>query len=389
MGSITVRVTFILPTASMNGGTKVVAIYAQELMRLGHTVLVVSAPLRTTPLRRKLKSWLMLKGWPDDPKHIESHLDHTLIDHLLLDKWRPLTDADVPDADVVIATWWETAEWVYHLSPSKGAKVYFVQGHEIFSHLPLDRCQATYRLPMHKIVIARWLKELMQSEYGDDTVDLVPNSVDTDQFHASVRGKQSGPTVGLLYSSEVCKGLDLSLEVLRQLRERWTKLRVVSFGNEPVRDQLCLGEGAEFTRSPPQHEIRNFYASCDLWLTASRSEGFNLPAMEAMACRTPVVSTSTGWPAEAIKSGWNGVLVDVGDVAGLVEGADWILSRSDQVWRQLSANAYATATAGSWGKSAKLFENALKHACQRAARGEIRGLPPAEIVVVENRKISG
>jgi len=31
--------------------------------------------------------------------------------------------------------------------------------------------------------------------------------------------------------------------------------------------------------------------------------------MEAMACRTPVVSTNTGWPSEAIKSGWNGILV--------------------------------------------------------------------------------
>jgi hypothetical protein len=30
---------------------------------------------------------------------------------------------------------------------------------------------------------------------------------------------------------------------------------------------------------------------CDAWMTCSRSEGFNLPALEAMACRTPVVLT--------------------------------------------------------------------------------------------------
>jgi glycosyltransferase involved in cell wall biosynthesis len=244
-------------------------------------------------------------------------------------------------------------------------------------------------MPMHKIVIAQWLKELMHNEYGDDMVDLVSNSVDTNQFRAPVRGKQSVPTVGLLYSTDVFKGLDLSLSVLRKLRERWTNLRVVSFGNEHPRDQLPLGEGAEFSYSPPQDEIRNFYASCDLWLTASRSEGFNLPAMEAMACQTPVVSTNTGWPSEAIKSGWNGVLVDVGDVAALTEGAEWVLSRNDEAWRELSANAYATATAGSWRRSAELFENALKHACQRAARGEILGGPSAEMMFVENRNTSG
>ncbi len=290
---------------------------------------------------------------------------------------------------MIIATWWETAEWVYRLSPSKGAKVYFIQHHEVFSYLPLERCQATYRLPMHKIVIAQWLKELMHNEYGDDTVDLVSNSVDTNQFHAPVRGKQFVPTVGLLYSTPFFKGLDLSLDVLRKLRDRSPGLRVVSFGTEHPRDQLPLGEAAKFSYSPPQDDIRNFYASCDLWLTASRSEGFNLPAMEAMACRTPVVSTNTGWPAEAIKSGWNGVLVDVGDVAALTEGAEWVLSRSEEAWRELSANAYATATAGSWRKSAQLFENALKRACQRAVRGEILGHPSAEMVVVENSKLSG
>jgi glycosyltransferase involved in cell wall biosynthesis len=32
--------------------------------------------------------------------------------------------------------------------------------------------------------------------------------------------------------------------------------------------------------------------------------------MEAMACRTPVVATRTGWPAEAIVAGFNGACVD-------------------------------------------------------------------------------
>jgi glycosyltransferase involved in cell wall biosynthesis len=368
-----VRVTFILPTANMSGGTRVVSIYAQQLMRRGHTVRVISPPCPTLPLRRKLKSWLTLKGWPLDPAQLESYLDNTPIDHQILDRWRPITDQDVPDADVVVATWWETAEWVCRLSPSKGAKAYFIQHHEVFSHLPLGRCRATYRMPMHKIVIARWLKEVMQSEYGDATVDLVYNSVDTDQFHAPVRGKQSVPTVGLLYTTDVFKGLDVSLSVLGALREYLANLRIVSFGSEPLRANLPLGRGSEFSYSPPQDEIRNLYACCDLWLTASRSEGFNLPAIEAMACRTPVVSTNTGWPSEAIKSGWNGVLVDVNDVNALAQGAKKILSLSDEEWRKISANAYATATASTWSESAEMFEKALMHARERAVRGEILG----------------
>jgi len=94
-----------------------------------------------------------------------------------------------------------------------------------------------------------------------------------------------------------------------------------------------------------------------------------------MACRTPVVSTRTGWPEEAVKSGWNGVLVDVDDVTGLAKGIQWVLSQSDEGWRNLSANAHATASAGSWEESARMFEKALEHACRRASRGELVSVP--------------
>lgn len=213
----------------------------------------------------------------------------------------------------------------------------------------------------------------MHVEYGDPKVDVVSNSVDHGQFFAAVRGKQPRPTVGFLFSGATyVKGVDLALWVVRELRTRFPDLRVISFGSRipPPRE---LDDWIEFTHSPPQNELRNHYALCDVWISASRSEGFNLPAMEAMACRTPVVATRTGWPEEAVKTGWNGVLVDVDDVAGLVQGAEWLLSLIDGAWRNLSLNAYETVASSSWQESTEKFERALKHACQRSASGEIGG----------------
>jgi glycosyltransferase involved in cell wall biosynthesis len=256
---------------------------------------------------------------------------------------------------------------VNELSPSKGAKVYFIQGHEIFPHLPIARSQSTYRLPLHKIVVARWLKDVMRSEYGDNVVDLVPNSVDRTQFFADIRGKQSVPTVGFLYSTMPLKGLDALLESLRIVRERLPGLRMICFGSRRPTSHLSLPNGVQFFYLPPQDKIRHLYAQCDVWLTASRSDGFNLPALEAMACRTPVVATRTGWPEEAVVTGSNGILVDIDDVNGLAQGVEWVVSRSDQEWRGLSSNAYATASAGSWEMSASMFEKALEHARDRLA----------------------
>ena len=74
-----------------------------------------------------------------------------------------------------------------------------------------------------------------------------------------------------------------------------------------------------------------------------------------------------------MKSGWNGVLTDIDDVAGLAQGVEWVLSRSEKDWEVLSSNAYETVASSSWRESAEMFEKALLHACHRSARGEIAG----------------
>lgn len=340
---------------------------------MGHRVCVVAGRSKPESFTGKLKRWLRGEYQGQAPAGAQRHHQGADVDVRVLESSRPVTDSDVPDADVVIATWWETAEWVNRLQPRKGAKVYFIQHHEVFDYLPVERVRATYRMPLHKIVIAKWLEDVMAAEYGDRTVDLVSNSVDRSQFFAPPRGKQATPTVGFLYSPVRFKGIDVALGAINQLRQRMPQLRVVSFGARTPSRQLPLPRGAEFHCSPPQDEIRSLYSRCDAWITASRSEGFNLPALEAMACRTPVVATRTGWPAEAIRTGSNGVLVDVDDVAAIASGAEWILSRDPEEWRALSDNAYATAQIGSWEESAAAFAAALQHACRRAARGEIAG----------------
>ncbi|MFT3731275.1 MAG: glycosyltransferase family 4 protein [Hyphomicrobium sp.] len=361
------KITFVTPQPTLNGGTKVIAIHAQGLARRGHEVTVVSQPHRTISTAHKIKSLLRGKGWPPDPGLQPSHFDGTSLKPHVIDRRRPVTDDDIPDGDVVIATWWETAEWVNALSATKGARAYFIQHHEVFDYLPIDRCQATYRLPLHKIVVANWLREVMAQDYGDHDVDVVPNSVDTEQFFAPPRGKQECPTVGLLYSRAVFKAVDASLAALQNIRPMIKDLRVIAFGSERPSGQFQLPDNAEFHFCPNQNEIRNIYARCDVWLTASRSEGFNLPAMEAMACRAPVVSTRAGWPAEAIISGSNGVLTDIDDVPALARAVKWVLMRTDAEWRELSANAHATAAQGSWDESVVLFERALERTIAQSA----------------------
>lgn len=357
------RITFVLPPVNMSGGIRVISIYAQLLAARGHDVYLVSVPRRKMSFIRKLKSAIRGSGWPANPG-TASHLDGTELNYRVLERHRPPTDDDVPDADVVIATWWETVEWVNALSDSKGAKIYFIQHHEVHAHLPVDRSRASYSLPLHKIVIARWLQEVMREEYGDNEVDIVPNSVDHGLFYADPRGKQPVPTLGFLYTPIEFKGVDVTLKAIDRLRQRFPSLRVIAFGLYQPGD--ALDSRTEFHFLPAQETIRAIYSQCDVWVTASRIEGFNLPAMEAMACRTPVVSTRAGWPEEAVLDGENGYLVDVDDVAALTERIDSVLSMADKAWSEMSQNAFNTVKDSSWENSTELFETALRRACQRA-----------------------
>lgn len=357
------KITFLSPPTTMSGGIRVIAIYAKALQDMGHSVTWVTPPRASPGLKQRLKFFLQGKSFQKKVAP-PSHAANVGLDVKVINARRPIVDSDVPDGDIVIATWWETAEWVYALSPKKGRKVYFVQHHEVFDNLPYERCRATYRLPLQKITIAQWLVDTMRDDYGDTHVELVPNSVDHSQFFAPARTKQQLPTVGFLYNVAHFKGLDITLAAIALVKQQIPNLRVICFGSRPPSPDFPLPDYCEMTVAPPQDQIRDKYAACDVWVTCSRTEGFNLPAMEAMACRTPVVSTKAGWPDESVKDGYNGFLLEVDDVNGVAAAMVKVLQTSPAGWEQLSNQAYATVRHSSWEKSSKMFEDCLYRAIE-------------------------
>jgi glycosyltransferase involved in cell wall biosynthesis len=352
------RITFVLPYASLAGGIRVVAIYSDRLQKRGHKVTIVSLPRPAMSFKQKIKFLLKEKKWPDQ-KRSPSHLDGLNIEHRLLEKYRPICNDDVPDADVVIATWWETAEWVNSFKPAKGKKIYFVQHHEIFQGQPIERVKATYLLPLRKITISNWLVQIMKNEYGDEDVALVPNAVDYDFFNSAERKKQATPTIGFLYFNTHSKGCDIVIEALVQARKHFPTLQILTFGSGPLSKKLPLPENSKYYFQPAQDKIREIYSSCDFWLFGSREEGFGLPILEAMACRTPVIATKAGAAPELLAGG-AGILIEDWSVERMTEGVLNACTMTPEEWRRRSQLARDTATRYSWDDAILLFEKALE-----------------------------
>ena len=304
----------------------------------------------------KLRSLAKGNGWPKllGP----SHFDHVDVEHRIIDRCRPVIDADVPDADVVIATWWETAEWVAKLSASKGAKAYFIQHDETQLSEQKDRVSATWALPIQKITIARWLVELGKTRSPGDEIALVPNAVDLNQFNAPPRGKQHDPTVGVMYSLAKFKGCDITLRAFEIAKSEISDLKLVAFGTQDPNTSLPLPDGVRYIKDPPQDEIRGIYADCDAWLFSSRSEGFGLPILEAMACRTPVIAAPTGAAPELVGAG-GGILVAPENPQEMAAAISKICRMDDGTWRAMSDITYQTATKYTWDDATTKFEEAL------------------------------
>lgn len=354
------KVTILAPFADVSGGARVIHIYAMALHKRGHTVHLVTRPQPHRSFRQRLKLWLKGGGWlPAVQRDAPSHYSAAEYSVSCTDSVRAMTAYDVPDADIVIATWWETAEWMAAFPASKGRHAHFVQHYEAFGQMPKDRVDNALRMAIPKITISQWLEDLLANKFGNTDITLIFNSVDTNQFFAPVRTRQAQPTVGMLYSTIDWKDCRSGFAAIELLRARLPDLRLITFGNSAEHPDVPLPLGTKHIVLPPQQDIRHIYASCDVWFCSSTSEGFHLPPLEAMACRCPVISTRVGGPIDIIDEGVNGFLVPIGDVAQMAGALERFFQLSAEQWQAMSDAAHQTAVRYTWDNAADLFEAAL------------------------------
>jgi glycosyltransferase involved in cell wall biosynthesis len=359
------KITFVLDGGdSLSGGHRAIAMYAQGLARLGHSVELVARPQRPPTVRDRARRLLKgTRGQPDrEPK--PSHFQNAGLTLKILPSWRPVVDDDLSAADVVFATWWETVDWVCNLSPAKGIKAHLVQDYEIWGGREdqVDRC---YRLPILKIVTSPWLGDFIHSRFHQKPIGVISCGVDLQQFHAEERRKPRTPTVGLTYSCDHRKGCDISIQAWRTARQSLPDLRLVACGNTRPSPDLPLPGAVHYKAWANDDSLRELYSQCDCWLFGTRWEGFGLPMLEAMACGTPVVGTPAGAATELL-SGGGGLLVNLEDPDDMARAIVQICRLPDAAWRGMSTAAQATAALYSWDKPALALEGALKRVVHQA-----------------------
>jgi glycosyltransferase involved in cell wall biosynthesis len=163
-------------------------------------------------------------------------------------------------------------------------------------------------------------------------VQVVPVGIDPDVFTPPADGAPRDPaSIVVTTSADVpLKGLVHLLEALAKLRtERPAHLTVVGTARpggpaQAALDRLALRDAVRFTGPLPEADLVALLQRAAVVAIPSLYEGFSLPAVEAMACATPLVTTDAGALPEVVGT-QAGLRVRAGDVEELTAALQLVL----------------------------------------------------------------
>jgi glycosyltransferase involved in cell wall biosynthesis len=224
------------------------------------------------------------------------------------------SERNIPDSDVIIATWWQTSYYVARYKKNKGEKFYLIQHYEIWGG-PTAAVDKSYHLGLHNIVISSWLKKIIEG-LGATVAESIFNGLDFEEFYPEHREKNNDEIRILMpYRRHKWKGVDDGLKVFQIVKDKCPEARLVMFGPKARKQELP--EEVEFHLLPTREKLRKVYNSCDIFCFPSHAEGFGLPPFEAMACRLPVVATNVGAMSDCAIHAKTALIAEPKDVQAL------------------------------------------------------------------------
>ena len=288
------KITFLLPGIANHpiGGYKVVYEYANRLVEDGFDVNVVYPAY----IDVEQKSWIIsvvklikaclrflycsitkmhsCKGWFDLDNRVKECLRPTLNE-----RW-------CPKSDVCVAT---SVRTVFYLNEYKKteSKFYLIQSYEAWQGITDERLIQTYKYPLKKIVISKWLYDIV-SQY--DACQLIPNGFDFEFFKRTVNIEERDKcSIAMMYHTQDLKGCDDGFEALYFVKRKYPELKVSLFGVYPAPEGLP--DWITYYRQPDKETFNKIYNSTAIFIGTSWSEGWGLTVGEAMICGCAVACT--------------------------------------------------------------------------------------------------
>ncbi len=157
----------------------------------------------------------------------------------------------------------------------------------------------------HLFVTSKWAKQIIEDNQIRTPTVVAPLGVDTQIFHPISIPKQDKTIFLNIGKMEIRKGIDFICDIFNKafsesdnvelwmavsnpfLKEEDTKQWLDYYGQSPLSKKIKF-----ISRLPTQHDICQLMNIVDCGLSLSRAEGFDLEALEFMACGKQVIATN-------------------------------------------------------------------------------------------------
>jgi glycosyltransferase involved in cell wall biosynthesis len=216
----------------------------------------------------------------------------------------------------------------------------------------------------HVVAVSKVSKDHIVNDFklSDDHLGLIYNGIDSRVFTPSGDTPRLANTLLCTASADApLKGLKYLLEALAQVRQHNPAIRLILVGqpkpdgdNAKLITQLGLSDIIDIRSGISTEELVGLYQQASIVVCPSLYEGFGLPAGEAMACGTPVISARGGALPEVV--GEAGVLVPVADADALAAAINALMADPIERERLGAAGRARIEQQFSWQVAASQFE---------------------------------
>jgi glycosyltransferase involved in cell wall biosynthesis len=219
------------------------------------------------------------------------------------------------------------------------------------------------QLPRHITVSENSKRDIVaQMRVHPDTLHIVPVGVDQERFRPLAYVQKVPGRLMTTASADVpLKGLPYLIEALAKVRAERPDAHLVVIGQPrhksavPAQiERLGLTDAVQFVTGVSDQRIVELYAEAEVAVVPSLYEGFSLPAIEAMACGTTLVTTTGGALPEVVgPSGIAAMTVPTADPGALAQQIIDVLSDDELRARIGEAGRKRVLDRFTWRKTAE------------------------------------
>jgi glycosyltransferase involved in cell wall biosynthesis len=209
---------------------------------------------------------------------------------------------------------------------------------------------------------SEYVKQNVIKRFSVPHVIVTANGVNPSRFHPNARqNSYTFPEQYILFvgSLQPRKNLHALLRAWHAVKDDFKNLWLVIAGDVGTvysNIKFITDERIRFLGYVSDEDLPGWYAHATLFVLPSFDEGFGLPALEAMACGTPVIVSNGGALPEVVREA--GLIFDLSEPDGLAHAIRVALC--DQNLRlQLKEKGLVRAKDFSWQRTAELVWNTL------------------------------